>query len=155
VIRVSVQEQPFDIGAETEVLSKDRHDIGAVVTFTGLVRDMAGGEAVHAMTLEHYPGMTEKELERIAAQAEARWPIISGRIIHRYGRLLAGDLIVLVVITSAHREAAFEAAWFIMDWLKTKAPFWKHEEGQHGGQWVEAKAEDDAATARWTTEEES
>lgn len=149
MINVDVQTQPFDIGAETLNLTNGRQDIGAVVSFTGLVRDMAADANVQAMTLEHYPGMTERELKRIAGEAEKRWPIISGRIIHRYGRLLPGDLIVLVIITSAHREAAFEAAWFIMDWLKTKAPFWKLEEGSNGGNWVEAKAEDETATSKW------
>lgn len=149
MISCTVQEHPFDVAAETEKLCADRSDIGAVVTFTGLVRDIAGGATVDAMTLEHYPGMTEKQLELIAAEAMTRWPVLSGRVIHRFGRLLPGDPIVLVIITSAHREAAFEAAWFIMDWLKTKAPFWKLEEGDGEAKWVDAKEDDEKATARW------
>jgi len=146
---VSVQEQDFDIGAETAALTKTRTDIGALVTFTGLARDHAGGKPVSEMTLEHYPGMTEKELERIEAEAHQRWDLQASRIIHRYGRMKPGDNIVLVLTASAHRKDAFEAAEFLMDWLKTKAPFWKKETGPEGPEWVAAKASDDEAAARW------
>ncbi|MGD8325509.1 MAG: molybdenum cofactor biosynthesis protein MoaE [Sphingomonadales bacterium] len=149
MISCIVQEQLFDAAAETEKLCAGRTDIGAIVSFTGLVRDIAGGASVEAMTLEHYPGMTERQLELIAREAIKRWPVISGRVIHRFGRLLPGDPIVLVIITSAHREAAFEAAWFIMDWLKTKAPFWKLEEGDGEAKWVDAKEDDEKAMLRW------
>ena len=149
MITISVQEERFDTALETQALTQGQNDIGAVVTFTGLVRDIAQGEKVKAMTLEHYPGMTEKQLEQIADAAFKRWPVISGRVIHRFGRLEPNDPIVLVIITSAHREAAFEAAWFIMDWLKTKAPFWKLEEGDKGAKWVDAKDADDESAKRW------
>lgn len=146
---VSVQEQDFDIGAEIDALTKTRTDIGALVTFTGLARDHAGGNPVSGMTLEHYPGMTEKELERIEAEAHQRWDLQASRIIHRYGHMTPGDNIVLVLTASAHRKDAFEAAEFLMDWLKTKAPFWKKETGPEGPEWVAAKASDDEAAARW------
>jgi molybdopterin synthase catalytic subunit len=115
----------------------------------GLVRDIAGGETVEAMTLEHYPGMTEKMLADIEAQARERWPLDEVLIIHRYGRLVPGDRIVLVVTASAHRNAAIEACEFLIDWLKTRAPFWKLEETDQGEQWVEARESDDKAAARW------
>lgn len=146
---VSVQEQPFDVGAELAELTAGRTDIGGVALFTGLVRDVAGGDRVSAMTLEHYPGMTERKLEEIEAEARTRWPLIATRIVHRYGRMTPGDGIVLVICASAHRDAAFEAARFLMDWLKTKAPFWKLEETPQGGRWVEARDSDDEAAARW------
>lgn len=144
-----VQQQDFDVGAEIEALTKGRTDIGCVATFQGLVRDVAGGEEVKAMTLEHYPGMTEKMLADIEAQARDRWPLDETLIIHRYGRLEPGDRIVLVVTASAHRKAALEACEFLIDWLKTKAPFWKLEETSRGEEWVEAKESDDQAAARW------
>ena len=146
---IRVQEHDFDPGEELEKLTRGNHAIGGVCSFIGLVRDFAGGEAVDAMTLEHYPGMTEKQLAAIEQEARDRWPLDATLIIHRYGRLEAGDRIVFVAAASAHREAAFEACHFLIDWLKTKAPFWKKESAASGEQWVEAKASDDAATARW------
>ncbi|MEQ9554600.1 MAG: molybdenum cofactor biosynthesis protein MoaE [Rhodospirillales bacterium] len=147
---IRVQTEDFDLGAELKALTMGNHGIGGLCSFVGLVRDMAGGEVIGAMTLEHYPGMTEKELERIEAEAQARWPLDATLIIHRYGRLEPGDQIVLVAAASAHREAAFEACHFLIDFLKTKAPFWKLEGTPGGGQWVDARDSDDAATARWT-----
>ena len=147
---VRVQREDFDPGAEIARLTDGRRDIGAVVSFVGLVRDLAGGEPISALTLEHYPGMTEKQLEAIEAEAHARWPLQASTVIHRYGALEPGDRIVLVVTASAHRAAAFEAAAFLMDWLKTKAPFWKNETTPSGTRWVEAKETDEAAAARWS-----
>jgi len=144
---IRVQTEDFDIGAETTALKEGRTDIGAVVSFTGTVRDTDG--TVSEMTLEHYPGMTEKELERIEQEAHARWPLQASLIVHRVGTLKPGDNIVLVVTASAHRDAAFEAAKFVMDALKTSAPFWKRESGPEGSHWVEAKARDESAAARW------
>ncbi len=147
---VRVQAEDFDISTEVDALTAGRTDIGAIVTFTGTVRDEGGGQAVSAMTLEHYPDMTVKELDSVEKQALARWPITASLIIHRYGRLLAGDNIVLVITASAHRQAAFESAEFLMDYLKTSAPFWKSEEGPGGAaRWVAARGDDDAASARW------
>ena len=145
---IRVQQEDFDIGAEIAALTGARTDIGAVVTFTGTVRDCAG--TVTAMTLEHYPGMTEAELARIEAQAHTRWPLQASLIVHRTGTLKPGDNIVLVITASEHRDAAFDAARFLMDYLKTGAPFWKRETGPEGSKWVEAKAGDDAATTRWS-----
>ena len=150
---VRVQREDFDVGAEIAALTADRTDIGGVATFLGLVRDMAGGEPISAMTLEHYPGMTEKMLAEIEAEARGRWPLDATLIIHRYGRLEPGDRIVLVACASAHRQAALEACAFLIDWLKTKAPFWKLEEGPAGANWVEARESDDAAAARWATDQ--
>ena len=144
-----MQAAAFDVAAELALLSAGRTDIGAVVSFTGLVRDTSHDAAVEAMTLEHYPAMTAKALAAIAAEAEARWPLQGGIVIHRHGRLLPGEAIVLVAVASAHRAAAFEAAAFLMDWLKTSAPFWKREEAGGQARWVEAQAGDDAAAARW------
>jgi molybdopterin synthase catalytic subunit len=144
---IRVQQEDFDIGAEIAALRAGRGDIGAIVTFTGTVRDQHGD--VEQMTLEHYPGMTERELERIEAEAHARWPLQASLIVHRTGTLLPGDNIVLVVTASEHREAAFEAAKFLMDYLKTSAPFWKRESGPGGARWVEADAKDDSAATRW------
>ncbi len=146
---VRVQEADFDAGAELARLTEGNHGVGGVCLFVGTVRDMAGDKAVSAMTLEHYPGMTERELEKIAAEAQERWPLEGLAIIHRYGRLEPGDRIVLVAAASAHRDAAFDACRFLIDWLKTRAPFWKREETPGGEHWVEAKADDDAAAARW------
>lgn len=146
---IRVQKENFDIGAEVERLHADRTDIGAIVTFTGTVRDTAKGAPITQMTLEHYPGMTEKELERIESQAKERWPLQESLIIHRYGPMNPGENIVLVVTASAHRQAAFEAAQFLMDYLKTSAPFWKKEAGPDGGDWVDARDSDDAALKRW------
>ena len=146
---IRVQQEDFDIGAEVSRLTAGRTDLGAIVTFTGTVRDTAQGAPIRSMTLEHYSGMTEAELARIEAEANARWPLAASLIVHRFGRLVPGDNIVLVVTASAHREAAFAAAEFLMDYLKTGAPFWKSEETAEGAaHWVEAKAGDDAA-GRW------
>ena len=151
---IRVQAEDFDCATEIRALTAGRDDIGAVVSFTGLVRRGEGGAAIRAMTLEHYPGMTEKELERIEAEATARWPLSASTIIHRHGRLVPGDNIVLVITASRHRQAAFEAAEFLMDYLKTNAPFWKKEEPLLGeGNWVDAKFADDAAARRWQGDE--
>lgn len=149
VISVRVGEADFDIAAEIDALTAGRGDVGAVATFTGLVRDLSAAGAVSAMELEHYPGMTEAALERIARDAAARWPLTGLCIVHRVGRLAAGERIVLVAASSAHRAAAFEAAAFTMDYLKTRAPFWKREEGEDGAAWVDAREADDAAAERW------
>lgn len=146
---IRVQENDFDPGLELERLSRGNHGIGGVCSFIGLVRDVADGAHISAMTLEHYPGMTQKQLEAIEKEAHARWPLDATLIIHRYGRLEAGERIVFVATASAHRDAAFEACRFLMDWLKTKAPFWKKESTEDGDQWVEAKDSDDLATKRW------
>ena len=143
---VRIQTEPFDAAAEARALSVGRTDIGAVVTFTGLCR---GEEGIEALNLECYADMAEAEISRLVDVARARWPLDGVTVIHRYGRLLPGDPIVLVVIASAHRQAAFAAAEFLMDHLKTSAPFWKKEERTSGSVWVEAKACDDAAAARW------
>jgi molybdopterin synthase catalytic subunit len=144
---IRVQQEDFDIGAEIAKLTRGRTDIGAIVTFTGTVRDQNG--AVAEMALEHYPGMTEKELTRIEAEANARWPLQASLIVHRYGALKPGDNIVLVVTASEHRDAAFDAAKFLMDYLKTHAPFWKREDGPGGTRWVEASTSDESAASRW------
>ena len=146
---IRVQQEDFDVGAELARLTAGKRDIGGVVSFVGVVRDMAGGEKIGAMTLEHFPGMTEKELAEIDAEANRRWPLAASLVIHRYGRLAPGDRIVLVATASPHREAAFAACHFLIDWLKTKAPFWKQEETAKGAEWVAAEARDDAAAARW------
>jgi molybdopterin synthase catalytic subunit len=147
---VRVQREDFDLSAEVERLTAGRTDVGAVVTFTGTVRADAGGRTLSAMTLEHYPGMTEAELARVEEEALARWPLAASLVIHRIGELRPGDNIVLVVTASAHRDAAFEAAAFLMDYLKTRAPFWKKETGADGtGRWVEARGSDTEALARW------
>ena len=146
---VRVQADDFDTGAELSALLAGRRDIGGLVTFLGTVRDFAGDMPVTSMTLQHYPGMTEKMLARIEAEAVERWPVAGSLIIHRYGRLEPGDRIVLVAVASSHRQAAFEACQFLVDWLKTRAPFWKLEETPDGGQWVEARASDDDAAGRW------
>jgi len=146
---VRVQEAPFDPGAELAALTRGRTDVGAVASFTGLVRDVAGDQAISAMTLEHYPGMTEKQLAEIEAEANRRWPLQASLIVHRYGRMLPGEPIVLVATASEHRAAALEACAFLIDWLKTKAPFWKIEESPAGSRWVESRTSDDEAAARW------
>lgn len=146
---VRVQAEDFDPGAELAALTAAKTSVGGVCLFVGLVRDMAGDGAVRAMTLEHYPGMTEKELARIEAEARARWPLDEVLIVHRYGTLAPGDRIVLVAASSAHREAAFAACHFLIDFLKTRAPFWKIEDTGTGRHWVEAKETDDDAAARW------
>ncbi|MEL6599144.1 MAG: molybdopterin synthase catalytic subunit MoaE [Pseudomonadota bacterium] len=146
---VSVQEADFDIGTEVAGMTDGRSDIGALVTFTGLVRDMAGDARIDGMTLEHYPGMTEQALIDIVAEAQTRWPLQAVRVIHRHGSLEPGDRIVLVATASPHRVAAFAAAEFIMDYLKTRAPFWKKEGVPGGGRWVDARDADASAEARW------
>ena len=148
-VTIRLQSEDFDAGAETFKLTQGRSDIGAVVTFTGICRDHEGGRGVTAMTLEHYPGMAEEEIARHVADAQVRWPLLGVTVIHRYGRMLPGDNIVLVATASAHREAAFEAASYLMDYLKTRAPFWKLEERPDGQDWVAAKDADDTAAARW------
>ncbi len=150
---VRVQAEDFDVGAEVSALSAGRTDIGATVTFTGTVRGGAGDVPITGMTLEHYPGMTEAELQRIEAEAQRRWPLQASLIIHRHGALRPGDNIVLVVTASRHRHAAFEAAAFLMDFLKTRAPFWKKETRADGsGGWVDAREADDDALERWQEE---
>jgi len=177
-VSVSVQEADFDAGAEIAALSAGREDVGAVASFVGLVRaDKAAGvgadktpalqggrakdallavadgeAAVQAMILEHYPGMTEKALEAIVAEARGRWDIFGVRVIHRVGRLLPGDRIVFVAVASAHRGEAFAACEFIMDYLKTRAPFWKKEDTPDGGRWVDARESDDHAAGRWAAD---
>lgn len=147
---VRVETQDFDIGAEIRQLTAGRTDIGAIVTFTGTVRGETKAGPILSMTLEHYPGMTEAELERVEAEALARWPLDASLIIHRYGELRPGDNIVAVVTASRHRHAAFEAAEFLMDFLKSRAPFWKKETTASGqGTWVDARESDDQAMARW------
>ena len=148
---VSVQETDFDVGAEIAALSAGRTDVGGLASFVGLVRAASEGSRVSAMSLEHYPGMTERALGEIVEQAKARWPLIGVRVIHRVGRLQVGERIVFVGVASAHRGAAFEACEFIMDYLKTRAPFWKREETPAGGRWVEARDSDDTAASRWET----
>ena len=146
---IRIQEQDFDISAELAALRKDDPRVGAVVSFLGTVRDLNDGSQVKGMTLEHYPGMTEKALEEIIAQAKARWNIFNTLVIHRVGPLLPEDQIVLVAVTSAHRGEAFAACEFIMDYLKTAAPFWKKEDTPDGARWVDARVTDEAAMARW------
>ncbi len=149
---IRVQREDFDVGAEIERLSKGNSRIGGVAAFVGLVRDVAGDAAILAMTLEHYPEMTQRELEKIEAEARGRWPLEASLIVHRYGRLEPGDRIVLVIAAAAHRQPAFEACEFLVDWLKTKAPFWKLEETDRGDKWVDARTTDAAAATRWVEE---
>jgi molybdopterin synthase catalytic subunit len=145
--RVAIQEAAFDLGSETAALTAGRTDIGGVASFVGVCR---ADDGLAAMVLEHYPGMTERAIARIAAEAEARWPLSGCTVIHRVGRLCPGEPIVLVLTASAHRVAALESCAFLIDWLKTRAPFWKREEFADGrSRWVDAKAEDDAIAARW------
>ena len=146
---VRVQAADFDTGRELEALTAGRRDVGAVASFVGLVRDANDGRPIRAMTLEHYPGMTEKALEDICAQAHSRWDLIDTLVIHRVGPLQPGDRIVLVGVASGHRGEAFAACEFIMDYLKTRAPFWKKEDTPDGGRWVDARESDDTAAGRW------
>lgn len=148
---VSIQHEDFDAADEAAALTHGRDDVGAVVTFVGLCRADAGdgGPPIRALTLEHYPGMAEEEIERLVEEARTRWPLTGATVIHRYGRLVPGNNIVLVVTASTHRGAAFAAAEFLMDWLKTKAPFWKLEERVGGSSWIAAKHDDDEAAGRW------
>ncbi|WP_281777088.1 molybdopterin synthase catalytic subunit MoaE [Polynucleobacter sp. KF022] len=146
---IRIQENDFDLSAEIGTLRKNDPRVGAVVSFLGTVRDMNDGSQVKGMTLEHYPGMTEKALQEILDQAKARWDIYQTLVIHRVGPLLPEDQIVLVAVTSAHRGEAFAACEFIMDYLKTAAPFWKKEDTPEGARWVDARVTDEAAMARW------
>lgn len=150
---IRLQAEDFDIGAELAMLTAGRTDIGAVVSFTGQVRDLHGDQPVLAMTLEHYPEMAKRALSRIEEEARRRWPLADCVIIHRFGRLLPGDNIVGVITASAHRDAAFKAASYIMDMLKTDAPFWKREEGPGGAHWVEARTSDAARAESWHVSE--
>jgi molybdopterin synthase catalytic subunit len=146
---VRLQREPFDAAAEAAKLTCGRTDIGALVTFTGICRGAEAGEPIAALTLEHYPGMAEAEIERHVAEAATRWPLLGVTVIHRHGRIIPGEDIMMVATASSHREAAFAAAEFLMDYLKTRAPFWKQVEKADGKIWVEAKATDDAAAGRW------
>lgn len=147
---IIVQREDFDVGARLEELTARSPDAGAVVSFVGLVREITGQETpIRAMTLQHYPGMTEKMLRAVEDEAQQRWPLSASLVIHRYGDLRPGDRIVLVACASPHRRAAFDACGFLIDWLKTKAPFWKREETADGKRWVAARDGDDAAAARW------
>jgi molybdopterin synthase catalytic subunit len=146
---VRVQREPFDVAAEAAKITCDRTDAGAVVTFTGICRGDEDGQPIAALTLEHYPGMADAEIERHVAEAAQRWPLIGVTVIHRFGRIVPGEDIMMVVTVSSHRAAAFEAADFLMDYLKTRAPFWKQIEKADGKIWVEAKATDDEAAGRW------
>jgi molybdopterin synthase catalytic subunit len=148
---VRVAREDFDVAAEIASLTAGRTDIGGIGCFVGTVRDTAGGRAITAMTLEHYPGMTERAMAEIAAQAERRWHLLGCTLAHRVGRLLPGEAIVLVLAAAPHRQAALDATAFLIDWLKTGAPFWKKETFADGGEaWVAARAEDEQATARWS-----
>ena len=149
-VSIRVQESDFDVGGEISALTNGRSDIGAVVSFTGICRGSEDGAEIAALTLEHYPGMAEAEIERHAQEAMSRWPLQGLTVIHRFGRIEPGQNIVLVLTASQHRQAAFEAAEFLMDYLKTSAPFWKQQEGTEDSKWIEARAHDDAAAARWT-----
>ncbi|MFO1035401.1 MAG: molybdenum cofactor biosynthesis protein MoaE [Geminicoccaceae bacterium] len=146
---IRVQAEPFDAGHEIAAFGAGRTDMGGIASFIGLVRAEHAGDTVAAMTLEHYPGMTERKLAEAEAEARRRWPLLDVLVIHRYGRMLPGEPIVLVLTGSAHRAAALDACAFLIDWLKTGAPFWKLEETEAGERWVEARASDDLAAARW------
>jgi len=149
---VRLQREPFDPAAEAAALTRGRSDVGAVVTFTGICRGAESGEPIAALTLEHYPGMAEAEIASHVEEANSRWPLMGATVIHRYGRMAPGEDIVLVVTASSHRTAAFAAAEFLMDYLKTRAPFWKQVEKAGEKTWVEAKATDDAAAGRWSAD---
>jgi molybdopterin synthase catalytic subunit len=149
-VTIRIQQADFDIGREIAALTNARTDIGAVVSFSGICRGTEGDEAIAALTLEHYPGMAEAEIARHAETAMSRWPLTGVTVIHRVGRIGAGENIVLVLTASAHRQAAFQAAEFLMDYLKANAPFWKREETASGTSWVDAHSQDDDAAARWT-----
>jgi molybdopterin synthase catalytic subunit len=154
IVTIRIQETDFDLAREIASLTHGRTDIGAVVSFSGICRGSEGGDAIASLTLEHYPGMAEAEIMRHAEEAMSRWPLNGLTVIHRFGRITPGENIVLVLTASQHRQAAFQAAEFLMDYLKTSAPFWKREESVQGKTegtgWVEARAHDDAAAARWT-----
>ncbi|SDE24475.1 molybdenum cofactor biosynthesis protein MoaE [Ruegeria marina] len=147
-MRVVVQQEPFDLGAEANAFAEADTGMGAIVTFTGVVRDLARGD-LDVMEIEHYPGMTEKALGKIAAEAKERWSLGDVLVIHRYGRLAPGDRIMMVATAAPHRKDAFEAAEFLMDYLKSRAPFWKKEITRDGADWVAARDEDEAALTRW------
>ena len=149
-VTIRIQQADFDVARESALLTAGRTDIGAVVSFLGLCRGTEGGGEIAALRLEYYPGMAEAEIERHVQEALSRWPLQGLTVIHRFGRIEPGQNIVLVLTASQHREAAFEAAEFLMDYLKTSAPFWKQEEGAKGANWIEARAHDDAAARRWT-----
>jgi|SRR5215472_3955937 len=149
-VTIRIQQADFDIAREIALLTRGRTDIGAVVSFSGICRGTEGGGEIAALTLEHYPGMAETEIERRAQEAVTRWPLQGLTVLHRFGRIEPGQNIVLVLTASEHRQAAFEAAEFLMDYLKTSAPFWKREESTKGSSWIEARADDDAAAQRWT-----
>ena len=148
---VRIQREPFDAAAEASKLTRGRSDVGALVTFSGICRGAEAGEPIAALTLEHYPGMAEAEIERHVEEAKARWPLTGATVIHRHGRIAPGEDIVLVATASSHREAAFAAAEFLMDFLKTRAPFWKLVEKSGEKTWIDAKQSDDAAAGRWKT----
>ncbi len=146
---IRVQQEDIDVGAELAAMTAGNHRIGGIATFIGTMRDVSEGQSVAAMTLEHYPGMTEKQLEAIEREAHTRWTLEASVIVHRYGRFEPGDRIVFVATAAPHRQAALESCAFLIDWLKTKAPFWKLEETSDGARWVDARDSDDTATARW------
>jgi molybdopterin synthase catalytic subunit len=146
---IRIQREPFDVASEMAKLTRGRTDVGAIVTFTGICRGDENGKQIVALTLEHYPGMAEQEIARHVEEAQQRWPLLGVTVIHRHGRLTPGEDIVLVIATSSHRQAAFAAAEFLMDYLKTRAPFWKQVEQTDNKIWVEARDADDAAAARW------
>jgi molybdopterin synthase catalytic subunit len=146
---IRIQEADFDIAQEIAAIGRGRSDIGAVVSFTGICRGSEKGEPIAALTLEHYPGMAEAEIKRHVDEAMSRWPLSGLTVVHRVGRITPGENIVLVVTASQHRHAAFQAAEFLMDYLKTSAPFWKREESPRGSSWIEARDQDDVAAARW------
>ena len=149
-VTIRIQQADFDIAQEIAALIKDRTDIGAVVSFTGICRGSENGEAIAALTLEHYPGMAEAEIQRHTDEAMTRWPLTGLTVVHRVGRIPPGENIVLVLAASQHRQAAFQAAEFLMDYLKANAPFWKREESPKGASWIDARGHDDDAAARWT-----
>jgi molybdopterin synthase catalytic subunit len=146
---IRVQDEPLDVAGALAAFARGRTDVGGIATFVGVVRDAHGGEPVLAMTLEHYPGMTERQLAAIEAEAHRRWQLLDSLVVHRVGRMLPGEAVVLVATASAHRAAALDACAFLIDWLKTRAPFWKLEETPSGARWVAARDSDDAAAARW------
>ena len=148
-VTVRIQREPFDAASESGKITRGRTDVGALVTFTGICRGDEAGGPINALTLEHYPGMAEAEIERTVAEATGRWPLLAVTVIHRYGRIVPGEDIMMVATASSHRQAAFSAAEFLMDYLKNRAPFWKQVEKADGKMWVDAKATDDAAAERW------
>ncbi len=148
-MKISIQQEDFDIGHESDLMRQACPQAGAIVTFSGLVRDLEGDKQVQSLVLEHYPGMTETSLEKIVQEASERWPVIDTTVIHRVGELKAAEQIVFVAVASLHRQAAFSACEFIMDYLKTRAPFWKKCRDENGENWVEAKDSDEQASLRW------